>query len=107
MRFHRLAYTALLCAAAIAWPAYAQYAPPQDTRAATTVKSAPQEPDEQALLAHGHYRNKQGEEVHSPAKTKSGQAPAGASARCADGTFSFSRSRRGTCSHHGGVASWL
>jgi hypothetical protein len=25
----------------------------------------------------------------------------------ADGTYSFSQSRRGTCSHHGGVAKWL
>ncbi|MEN9557829.1 MAG: hypothetical protein RL141_198 [Candidatus Parcubacteria bacterium] len=30
----------------------------------------------------------------------------GASARCEDGTYSFSESRRGTCSHHGGVAEW-
>ena len=34
-------------------------------------------------------------------------APAGASARCRDGTYSFSAHRRGTCSHHGGVAQWL
>lgn len=30
-----------------------------------------------------------------------------ASARCADGTLSYSASRQGTCSHHGGVAEWL
>jgi uncharacterized protein DUF3761 len=33
--------------------------------------------------------------------------PAGATARCRDGTYSFSRHRSGTCSHHGGVAAWL
>ena len=33
--------------------------------------------------------------------------PPGASARCRDGTYSFSASRRGTCSRHGGVAQWL
>jgi hypothetical protein len=33
--------------------------------------------------------------------------PAGASAKCRDGTYSFSQHRRGTCSHHGGVGSWL
>jgi len=33
--------------------------------------------------------------------------PNGATAQCRDGTFSFSRSRSGTCSHHGGVARWL
>ena len=53
------------------------------------------------------YTNSQGEWVPSPTRTADGQQPAGASARCRDNTFSFSRSRRGTCSHHGGVASWL
>jgi len=33
--------------------------------------------------------------------------PSGATARCRDGTYSFSRHRSGTCSHHGGVATWL
>jgi hypothetical protein len=33
--------------------------------------------------------------------------PAGATARCRDGTYSFSQHRQGTCSHHGGVAEWL
>ncbi|WP_343063082.1 DUF3761 domain-containing protein [Actinomadura verrucosospora] len=33
--------------------------------------------------------------------------PAGASAVCRDGTLSYSAHRRGTCSHHGGVARWL
>ncbi|WP_414676495.1 DUF3761 domain-containing protein [Longimicrobium sp.] len=33
-------------------------------------------------------------------------APSGATARCRDGTPSFSTHRRGTCSHHGGVAEW-
>ena len=31
---------------------------------------------------------------------------AGATAKCRDGTLSYSRNRRGTCSHHGGVAVW-
>ncbi|MCL5958996.1 MAG: DUF3761 domain-containing protein [Chloroflexi bacterium] len=34
-------------------------------------------------------------------------APSGATAICKDGTYSFSQNRRGTCSHHGGVAQWL
>jgi hypothetical protein len=33
--------------------------------------------------------------------------PLGATAQCRDGTYSFSQNRSGTCSHHGGVASWL
>lgn len=32
--------------------------------------------------------------------------PAGATALCRDGTYSFSQHRQGTCSHHGGVAEW-
>lgn len=31
---------------------------------------------------------------------------AGATAVCADGTWSFSQNRSGTCSHHGGVHWW-
>lgn len=33
--------------------------------------------------------------------------PAGATARCNDGTYSYSKHRRGTCSQHDGVAEWL
>jgi hypothetical protein len=36
-----------------------------------------------------------------------GSTPAGATARCRDGTYSFSQHRSGTCSDHGGVAVWL
>jgi hypothetical protein len=56
------------------------------------------------LSNDNYYINSQGNEVHSPANAPS--IPPGASARCADGTYSFSQSRRGTCSHHGGVAEW-
>lgn len=34
-------------------------------------------------------------------------APPGATALCDDGTYSFSQTHSGTCSHHGGVARWL
>jgi hypothetical protein len=37
------------------------------------------------------------------------QAPSnarGATARCRDGTFSYSQHHQGTCSWHGGVATW-
>ena len=33
--------------------------------------------------------------------------PAGATAQCRDGSYSFSRTHSGTCSHHGGVGRWL
>jgi hypothetical protein len=38
---------------------------------------------------------------------ESSTQPAGATAECEDGTYSFSESRSGTCSHHGGVKRWL
>jgi uncharacterized protein YraI len=53
------------------------------------------------------YTNSRGEWVQSPTVTRDGRPPAGATAQCRDGTYSFSRSRRGTCSHHGGVSRWL
>ena len=52
-----------------------------------------------------YYSNSAGQRVQSPTYYPS--APQGASARCVDGTYSFSRNRRGTCSHHGGVVQWL
>jgi hypothetical protein len=64
-------------------------------------------PNEADLLSHRHYKAKDGHEVHSPAKSTHDQVPAGASAQCRDGSYSFSQHRRGTCSHHGGVGVWL
>jgi hypothetical protein len=54
---------------------------------------------------NGTYVNSQGQTVHRPANCS--EPPAGATAQCRDGSYSFSKSRRGTCSHHGGVAKWL
>jgi hypothetical protein len=60
--------------------------------------------------ARGHYgsdyyTNVIGHHVHRPEHSRT--APQGASARCRDGTFSFSEHHSGTCSHHGGVSDWL
>lgn len=52
-----------------------------------------------------YYINKNGQRVQSP--TNYASVPRGATARCVDGTYSFSKNRRGTCSHHGGVAQWF
>ena len=72
------------------------------------VAPAPQtQPIEDDLTTHHYYVNHAGETVHSPSKSVSGQVPAGATAQCGDGTYSFSRNHRGTCSHHGGVIRWL
>jgi len=64
-------------------------------------------PDEADLSNHNTYTNRDGNTVHAPARSLSGKAPDGATARCRDGTYSFSRHHSGTCSRHGGVASWL
>lgn len=63
-------------------------------------------PNKSDLDNHQTYRNHDGETVHFPAHSRSGKAPDGATARCRDGTWSFSRHRSGTCSRHGGVAAW-
>ena len=67
----------------------------------TYVAPAPVQPS----CSNGTYVNSAGNTVCSPYSSSS--APAGASAQCGDGTYSFSQSRSGTCSHHGGVSTWL
>lgn len=52
-----------------------------------------------------YYTAASGDRVHRPVRASS--APAGPSAKCRDGSYSFSEIRRGTCSHHGGVGTWL
>lgn len=66
----------------------------------------PPSPDESQLREHGHYVNHDGQVVHSPAHARNGGVPAGATAKCGDGTYSFSRHHSGTCSRHRGVAEW-
>ncbi len=50
-----------------------------------------------------YYVNVSGHLVHSPS---CGQEHLRPTADCRDGSVSFSEHRRGTCSHHGGVAHW-
>jgi hypothetical protein len=63
--------------------------------------------DENSLDRHGYYTNSSRHRVHQPAKSLNGAVPSGASARCADGDYSFSEHHSGTCSGHGGVTEWL
>jgi hypothetical protein len=56
---------------------------------------------------NGTYENSKGNIVCKPYAPSNGEQPAGASAECEDRTYSFSESRSGTCSHHGGVKRWL
>jgi hypothetical protein len=72
---------------------------------APRARPAPAPSPQHEIPTGDGYVNSRGNRVRSPVYSSS--APAGASARCRDGTYSFSQSRRGTCSHHGGVASWL
>ena len=74
------------------------------SRNASPTKPQPQPSTGQSTTPR-YYTNKDGERVQSP--TYSDTIPVGATAQCRDGTYSFSRNHRGTCSHHGGVAKWL
>jgi hypothetical protein len=66
----------------------------------------PQPPPNASQNAPPHYyTNRDGQRVQSPTYSKT--VPAGATAQCRDGSYSFSRHHQGTCSHHGGVAKWL
>lgn len=51
------------------------------------------------------YVNSSGNCDHRP--EVAGTVPAGATAQCRDGEYSFSQHREGTCSGHQGVSRWL
>ena len=84
----------VLALAAILLPAL----PAQDSQ----KQPKPQQPK---CTNNGTYVNSKGQTVKRPENCSA--APQGATAQCRDGTYSFSQSRRGTCSYHGGVAKWL
>jgi Protein of unknown function (DUF3761) len=78
----------------------------QDTQAAVApVAPVVQPPAQPAACDGDYYVNSDGNCVHRPEQAPA--PPAGATAQCQDGTYSFSQHRSGTCSHHGGVAQWL
>ena len=52
----------------------------------------------------GYYLNVYQECVSEPVISET--VPDGATARCSDGTYSFSQNRRGACSQEGGVDTW-
>ena len=85
----------LVYLASFVTPVVAQDAPvtaPAEAEAAST-----------GLSNNNTYTNVDGNTVHSPAYSTTGEVPDGATARCRDGTYSFSQHAQGTCSGHGGV----
>jgi hypothetical protein len=92
-------FVSVLALAAVLLPSLLAQNPQPSTNQQTQQQQKPKCSD------NGTYTNSKGETVKRPENCSA--APQGATAQCADGTYSFSQSRRGTCSHHGGVAKWL
>lgn len=65
-----------------------------------------QERERTSTCTNGTYVNSSGNTVCKPEESSTGP-PAGATAECEDGTYSFSEHHSGTCSSHGGVKRWL
>jgi len=78
-------------------PTYQPYIPPAPSTAAHPVASR--------NCPRGDYLNSRGDDICNP--YPSATQPTGATAQCVDGWWSFSESRSGTCSGHGGVGRWL
>jgi len=76
--------------------------------AGVAVSAAPARPASGPLTSQriectaGYYKNVDGRCVRRPSHD-----PRGATARCRDGTYSYSLHASGTCSRHGGVARWI
>jgi hypothetical protein len=79
--------------------------PPQSSAGSPTSSSAKVGKSEVRCSDRGTYVNSKGQTVRRPENCSG--PPDGATAQCRDRSYSFSRSRRGACSHHGGVAKWL
>jgi hypothetical protein len=79
----------------------------QTTESTSVNPTSPQRPRRTLPPATSgrSYVNVDGVRVPSPVFSET--KPAGSTARCRDGSYSFSRHRRGTCSYHGGVAEWF
>jgi hypothetical protein len=77
----------------------------QTPQPSPTQPTPQQQKSQPKCTDNGTYVNSKGETVKRPENCSA--APQGATAQCRDGSYSFSQSRRGTCSHHGGVGKWL
>jgi hypothetical protein len=83
-------------------PSYSSPSSPAAARPSTPAST----PAVGGTSSSDYYTNSRGARVQRPTFSENGP-PAGATAQCRDGSYSFSQSRRGTCSHHGGVSRWL
>lgn len=80
-------------------------APSTEPEQATPEGSSEESGESGSECTDGTYENSSGNTVCKPEESPT--VPTGATARCADGTYSFSEHRSGTCSYHRGVAEWL
>lgn len=78
----------------------------QERQNATTHKSNQSSVNSYRTTQPGSNYNSQNTSTQTKSNYNNNSA-AGATALCNDGTYSYSQNRRGTCSHHGGVARWL
>ena len=79
--------------------------PTPSTTGSTAKTSVKPDASKANCTNNGTYVNSKGQTVPRPENCSA--PPNRATAQCRDGTYSFSQSRRGTCSRHGGVAKWL
>ncbi len=77
------------------------YVAPYVRNSPSTVKTSVTKPPSKQ-----YYKNVDGVSVHTPVKSPY-IIPSGATAKCKDGTYSFSLHHSGTCSGHRGVSSWI
>ena len=94
-----------ICALATALLASLSAQNPQPSSPAQPTPQQQQQKSQPKCTNNGTYVDSKGETVKRPENCSA--TPQGATAQCRDGSYSFSQSRRGTCSHHGGVAKWL
>ena len=88
-------------------PPFALQSPPSSLSQSPSATSSSTKPNQVKpnCTSNGSYVNSKGQTVPRPENCSA--PPKGATAQCRDSTYSFSKSHRGTCSHHGGVAKWL
>lgn len=101
----RIRHAALVFVVAVAALVASAAAPARTAASAAPAASAlAAQPGSASATAcgRGFYKNVSGHCVKRP-----GSDPSGATARCGDGSYSYSEHASGTCSHHGGVARWL